>query len=98
MRKLLDSPWQTLSIPSAFVGQHLNQSRNRGWGKEGEGEELWIGEAGGVGDIEGTSRVHVNSGKGWEKTVHMPSCVTYVTQEHLVFVEWVLTYLATGVV
>ena len=25
-----------------------------------------------------------NSGKGWEKAVHMPSGVTYVTQEHLV--------------
>jgi len=26
----------------------------------------------------------------------MPSGVTYVTQEHLVFVEWTLTYLAMG--
>ena len=39
-----------------------------------------------------------NSGKGWEKAVHMPSCVIYVTQEHLVFVEWALTYLTMGVV
>ena len=39
-----------------------------------------------------------NSGKRWEKAVHMPSGVTYVTQEHLVFVERTLTYLALGVV
>jgi len=34
-----------------------------------------------------------NSGKGWEKAVHMPSCVAYVTEEHMVFVKWALTYL-----
>jgi len=39
-----------------------------------------------------------NSGKGWEKAVHMPSCVTYVTEKHLVFVKWALTYLAMDVV
>ena len=27
-----------------------------------------------------------DSGKGWEKAVHMPSCVTCVTEEHLMFV------------
>ena len=36
-----------------------------------------------------------NSGKGWEKAVHMPSCVT---EEHLVFVKWALTYLTMDVV
>jgi len=39
-----------------------------------------------------------NSGKGWERAVHMPSCVTYVTEEHLVFVKWALTYLTVDVV
>jgi len=39
-----------------------------------------------------------NSGEGWEKAVHMPSGVAYVTQEHLVFVKGTLTYLALGVV
>jgi len=39
-----------------------------------------------------------NSGKGWEEAVHMPSCVTYVTEEHLVFVKWALTHLAVDVV
>ena len=39
-----------------------------------------------------------NSGKGWEKAVHMPSCVTYVTEENLVFVKWALTYLTVDVV
>ena len=39
-----------------------------------------------------------NSGKGWEKTVLMPSCVTYVTEEHLVFVKWALTHLTVDVV
>jgi len=39
-----------------------------------------------------------NSGKGWEKAVHMASCVTYVTEEHLVFVKWALTYLTVDVV
>ena len=38
-----------------------------------------------------------NSGKGWEKAVY-PSCVTYVTEEHLVFIEWVLTHLTVDVV
>jgi len=40
----------------------IYQSRNRGWGKEGEGGELRTGDGGGVGDIGGTSRVYV----GWE--------------------------------
>jgi len=45
-----------------------------------------------------------NSGKGWEKVVHMPSCVTYVhmpscvTEEHLMFVKWALIYLTMDVV
>ena len=39
-----------------------------------------------------------NSGKGWEKAVHMPSYVTYVTEEHLVFVKWALTHLTVDVV
>ena len=39
-----------------------------------------------------------NSDKGWEKAVHMPSCVTYVTEENLVFVKWALTYLTVDVV
>jgi len=25
----------------------------------------------------------LDGGKGWEKAVHMPPCVTYVTEEHL---------------
>ena len=28
----------------------------------------------------------------------MPSCVTYVTEQHLVFVKWALTYLTVDVV
>jgi len=28
----------------------------------------------------------------------MPSCIKYVTQEHLVFVKWALTYLTVDVV
>jgi len=28
----------------------------------------------------------------------MPSCVTYVTEEHLMFVKWALTYLTVDVV
>jgi len=39
-----------------------------------------------------------DSGKGWEKAVHMPSCVTNVTEEHLVFVKWTLTYLIIDIV
>jgi len=38
-----------------------------------------------------------NSGKGWEKLVYVPCCVTYVTEE-LVFVKWALTYLTMDVV
>ena len=34
-----------------------------------------------------------DGGKGWEKAVHMPSCVTYVREEHLIFVKWTLTYI-----
>jgi len=34
-----------------------------------------------------------DSGEGWEKAVHMPCCVTHVTEEHLMLVEWTLTYL-----
>jgi len=39
-----------------------------------------------------------NSGKRWEKAVHKPSCVTYVTEEHLMFVKWTLTYLTMDIV
>ena len=28
----------------------------------------------------------------------MPSCVTYVTEEHLMFVKWTLTYLTMDIV
>jgi len=39
-----------------------------------------------------------DSGKGWERTVHMSSCVTYVTEEHLMFVKWTVTYLTKDIV
>jgi len=35
-----------------------------------------------------------DGGKGWEKAVHMPSCVTCVTKKHFMFVKQTLTYLA----
>jgi len=39
-----------------------------------------------------------DSGKGWEKAVHMPSCVTHVTEEYPMFVKWTLTNLAMDIV
>jgi len=58
----------------------------RGWGVAGRGGRAW--------ETEGALPESMwNSGKGWEKAVHMPSCVTHVTEEHLVFVKWALTYL-----
>jgi len=39
-----------------------------------------------------------NSEEGWEKAVHMPSCVTYVTEEHLMFVKWTLAYLTMDII
>jgi len=39
-----------------------------------------------------------NSGKGWEKAVHMPCCVTHVTEEHLMFVKWTLKNFAMDMV
>jgi len=36
------------------------------------------------------------TGKG-EEAFHMPAGVTYVTEEHLFFVKWTLTYLAPGI-
>jgi len=39
-----------------------------------------------------------NSDKGWEKAVDMPCCVTYVTEEHLIFVKWTLTYLTVDII
>ena len=39
-----------------------------------------------------------DSGKGWEKAVHMPSCVTFVTEEHLMFVKWTRTYLTMDII
>jgi len=32
--------------------------------------------------------------EGWEKAVHIPFCVTYVTKENLMVVKRTLTYLA----
>ena len=39
-----------------------------------------------------------DSCKGWEKADHMQSCVTYFTEEHLMFVEWTLTYLTMDII
>ena len=39
-----------------------------------------------------------DGGKGWEKAVHMPSCVTYVTKKHFMFVKRTLTYLAVNII
>jgi len=39
-----------------------------------------------------------DSGKGWEKAVHMPSCVAYVTKKHLMFVKQTLTYLVVDII
>ena len=36
--------------------------------------------------------------KGWEKAYHILSCVTFVTEEHLMFVKRTLTYLAMDIV
>jgi len=36
-----------------------------------------------------------DGGEGWEEAVPMPSCVT---QEHLMFVKWTLTYLAVSII
>ena len=57
--RALAGEWDNLPAGCRFGGQHVNQSRNRGWEKEGEGGELRVGGPGGVGYIEGTSRVHV---------------------------------------
>ena len=59
------SPGGRVEADDLFVfGQHINQSRNRRWGKEGEGGEWLAGEGGGVGDIGGTSGVHVGKYQG----------------------------------
>jgi len=39
-----------------------------------------------------------DGGKGWEEAVHIPSCVTYVTKKHLMFVKRTLTYLVVNIV
>jgi len=39
-----------------------------------------------------------DSSKGWEKAVDKQSGVTYVTEEHLMFVKWTLTYLTMDIV
>jgi len=39
-----------------------------------------------------------DSGEGWEKADNKPSCVTYVTMEHLIIVKWTLTYLTMDIV
>jgi len=39
-----------------------------------------------------------NSDKRWEKAVQVPSCVTYVTEKHLMFVECTLTYLTVDII
>ena len=46
--RALAGEWDHLSTRCGFAGQHFNESRNRGWGKEDEGGELRIGEPGGV--------------------------------------------------
>jgi len=39
----------------------------------------------------------INGSEGWEEAVHMPSCVTYVTKEHFMFVKRTLTYMAVSI-
>ena len=64
--RALAGEWDNLPTRCRFGGQHVNQSRNRGWEKEGEGGEFRTGEGGGMGDIEGTCRFggqHVNQSR-----------------------------------
>jgi len=39
-----------------------------------------------------------DGGEGWDEADHMPSCVTYVTKEHFMFVKRALQYLAVSIV
>jgi len=62
---------------------------------------VWLpGIEGGGGYIRGISISQLGWWRdpGWEEAVHMPSCVTYVTQEHFVFVKRALAYLAASIV
>ena len=51
-----------------------------------------------MGGIEAFPESMWDSGQGWEKTDKKQSCVTYVTEEHLMFVNWTLTYLTMDIV
>jgi len=48
--------------------------------------------------LRSISKSHWDGGEGWEEAVHMPSCVAYVTKEHLIFFKQALAYLAVGIV
>ena len=49
--------------------------------------------------MQGTFPVSMwDGGKGCEEAVHMPSCVTYVTKKHRMFVKQTLTYLAVIII
>jgi len=39
-----------------------------------------------------------DGGKGWEKAVYKPSCVTNVKKKHFMFVKRTLTYLAVNII
>jgi len=38
-----------------------------------------------------------DGGEGWEEAVHMPTSVTYVTEEHFSSIKVALAYLTLGV-
>jgi len=76
----------------------FNQSQNREWGKEGKSVVWRFRVGGGAGFIGGISRSQLGGGEGWEKAVHMQSCVTYVRNEHFMFVKRTLTYLTVNII
>jgi len=39
-----------------------------------------------------------DGGKVWEEAVHMPSCVTYLTKQHFMFLKRTLPHLAVSTI
>jgi len=40
---------------------------------------------------------NLDGSEGWEESVHMPTSVTYITEEHFLFVEGAMAHLTLGV-
>jgi len=69
------------------MGEGIQRCRVAAWGKGWRGGYIGV-----------LPSPNWDGGEWWKETVHMPSCVTYVTEEYSMFVKWALIYLTVSII